>query len=92
MAIVKLIISASVPTACHQARKQGPLSSLVIKVERLRIELTGKSFDLILIDDVGSAHEALPDLEVIEIEPIVAEFLHGRCLRSPQAASRHEHS
>jgi hypothetical protein len=78
-----------VPTACHQARKQGALSSLDIKVERLRIELTGKSFDLILINDVGSAREALPDLEIIEIEPIVvAEFLHGRCLQSPPPLER----
>jgi hypothetical protein len=41
-----------VPTACRQARKQGAPGHLVIKVEGLRIELTGKSFDLFLIDDV----------------------------------------
>jgi hypothetical protein len=55
-------------------------------VEGLRIELTGKSFDLLLIDDVGPARKALPDLEIIEIEPvIVSEYLDGRCLRSQQA-------
>jgi hypothetical protein len=44
-------------------------------VEGLRIELTGKCFDLLLIDDVGSARKPLPDLEIIEIEPvIVSEF------------------
>src|SRR5262249_39771204 len=76
-----------VPTACHQSRKQAALSRLFVKVERLRIELTRKSFDLLLIDDVGSAREALPDSEIIEIEPIVvAGYLHGRCLRSPQAS------
>ena len=74
------------PTACHQARKQGVLGSPAIKVEGLRIELAGKSFHLLLIDDVGSARKALPDVEIIEIEPvIVAEYLHGRCLRSQQA-------
>ena len=45
----------------------------------MRIELTGKSFDLLLIDDVDSARKALPDLEIIEIEPVVSEFLHGLC-------------
>src|SRR4029077_14282254 len=55
----------------------------VIEVEGLRIELTGKFFDLLLINDVGSARKALPDVEVIEIEPIVdAEFLHGQCFLS----------
>jgi hypothetical protein len=44
-------------------------------VERLRIELAGKCFDLLLVDDVGSARKALPDVEIIEIELIVAEFL-----------------
>jgi hypothetical protein len=74
-----------VPTTCRQARKHGVLGGLVIKVEGLRIELTGKSFDLLLIDDMGSARKALPDLEIIEIEPIVvAEFLHGLCLRALQ--------
>jgi hypothetical protein len=30
--------------------------------------------------------KALPDLEIIEIEPVIVdEFLHGRCLRSQQA-------
>jgi len=53
----------SVPTACRQARKQGVLGSLVIKVEGLRIELTGKCFDLLLINDVGCACEALPDVK-----------------------------
>ena len=34
----------------------------------------------------GPARKALPDLEIIEIEPvIVSEYLHGRCLRSQQA-------
>jgi len=52
-------------------------------VEGLRIELTGKCFDLLLINDVGSARKALPDVEIIEIEPIVvAEFLHGQFLSS----------
>jgi hypothetical protein len=45
-----------------------------------------ESFDLLLIDDIGSARKALTDLEIIEIEPvIVSEYLHGRCLRSQQA-------
>jgi hypothetical protein len=45
----------------------------------LRIELTGKCFDLLFINDIGSPHEALPDVEIIEIEPIIAvEFRHGR--------------
>jgi hypothetical protein len=35
-------------------------------VEGLRIELTGKCFYLLLIDDVGPARKALPDLEIIE--------------------------
>jgi hypothetical protein len=52
-------------------------------VEGLRIELTGKCFDLLLINDVGSACEVLPDVEIVEIEPIVAaEFRHDRCLWS----------
>jgi len=37
-------------------------------VKRLRIELTGKCFDLLLINDVGSARKALADVEIIEIE------------------------
>ena len=50
------------------------------------IELTRKGFDLLLIDDMGSAGKPLPDLEIIEIEPVtVAAFLHCRCLRSLQA-------
>jgi len=58
-------------------------------VEGLRIELTGKSFDLLLIDDMGSARKALPDLETIEIEPvIVSEFPHGLCLRALQVLKR----
>jgi hypothetical protein len=40
-------------------------------VEGLRIELTGKCFYLLLIDDVGPARKALPDLEIIEIEPVI---------------------
>ena len=52
----------------------------------LRIELTGKCFYLLLIDDVGPARKALPDLEIIEINPVIfSEYLHGRCLRSQQA-------
>ena len=75
-----------VPTACRQARKQGAPGHLVIKVEGLRIELTGKCFDLFLVEDVGSARKALPDLKIIEIEPVgVAEFLHDPCLWSLQA-------
>ena len=50
----------------------------MIKVEGLRIELTGKRFDLLLIDNVGSARKALSNLEIIKIKPIVAaEFRHG---------------
>jgi hypothetical protein len=63
-----------VPTACRQARKQDAFGSPVIKVEGLRIELTGKCFDLLLINDVGSARKALPDVEIIEIPTVVAEF------------------
>src|ERR1700730_12766181 len=78
-----------VPTACCQARKQCVLGRLVVEVEGLRIELTGKSFDLLLIDDMGFARKALPDLEIIEIEPVVvAGILHGLCLRSPCMPSR----
>ena len=33
-------------------------------MKRLRIELTGKCFDLLLINDVGSARKALPDVEI----------------------------
>jgi hypothetical protein len=52
-------------------------------VEELRIELSSKCFDLLLVNNVGSAGEALPDVEIIEIEPIVvAEFRHGQCLSS----------
>src|SRR2546430_8467323 len=74
---------SSVPSACHQAREQGVLGRLAIKVEGLRIELTSKCFDLLLVNNVGSAGEALPDVEIIEIEPIVVtEFRHGQCLSS----------
>jgi hypothetical protein len=55
-----------VPAARRQSRKH----SLVIKVEGLRIELAGKCFNLLLVDDVGSAGEALPEVEIIEIESI----------------------
>src|ERR1700730_6964988 len=52
----------------------------------LTIELTGKCFDLLLVDDVGSARKALHDLEIIEIEPVVvAVVLHGR-VSGPQQA------
>ena len=72
-----------VPTACRQARKQCVLGRLVVEVEGLRIELTGESFDLLLINDMGSARKALTDVEIVEIEPIVvAEFLHGQFLSS----------
>ena len=55
-------------------------------MEGLRIELTSKCFDLFLVENVGSARKALPDLKIIEIEPVgVAEFLHDPCLRSLQA-------
>jgi hypothetical protein len=68
---------------------RGVLGRLVIKVEGLRIELTGKCFYLLLIDDVRSARKALPDLEIIEIEPvIVPEFLHGLCLRALQVSAK----
>ena len=56
-----------VPTACRQPRKQSVLGRFVIKVEGLRIELTGKGFDLLLFDDMGSAHKALSDLEIMRL-------------------------
>jgi hypothetical protein len=68
-----------VPAARRQARKKGAFGSLIIKVEGLRIELTGKCFDLLLINSVGSARKALPNLEIIEIELIAAAvFRHDR--------------
>jgi hypothetical protein len=70
---------SSVPSARRKAQKTGVIGSLIIKVEGLRIELTGKCFDLLLINNVGSARKALSNLEIIEIEPIAAaEFRHGR--------------
>jgi hypothetical protein len=47
-------------------------------VEGLRIELPGKCFDLLLVDNVGSAYKALPDLKIIEVEPVaIVEFRHA---------------
>jgi hypothetical protein len=68
-----------VPAARSQAGKKGAFGSLIVKVEGLRIELTGKCFDLLLVNSVGSTREALPDVEIIEIEwATVAEFHHER--------------
>jgi hypothetical protein len=70
---------SSVPSARRQAQKTGVFGSLIIKVERLRVELTSKCFNLLFINNVGSARKALSNLEIIEIEPIAAaEFRHGR--------------
>jgi hypothetical protein len=80
---------SSVPPACCQARKKGVFGSLIIKVEGLRVELTSKCFDLLLIDNVGSARKTLPDLEIIEIELIAAAvFRHDRSLQPNRIDSR----
>jgi hypothetical protein len=51
-----------VPSARRQAQKPGVFGSLIIKVKGLRIELTGKCFDLLFINNVGSARKALSNL------------------------------
>jgi hypothetical protein len=80
-----------VPTACRQARKQCVLGRLVVEVEGLRIELTGKSFDLLLINDMGSAGEAPPDVEIIEIDPILTATLAMLLLDRAPRQPRTEH-
>jgi hypothetical protein len=40
-------------------------------MERLRIELPGKGFSLLLVDYMRSAGEALAHEETVEIEPLV---------------------
>jgi hypothetical protein len=54
--IRRMVIAA----VCHQARKQGVLGRLVIKVEGLRIELSSKCFDLLLVNNVGAAGPPRP--------------------------------
>lgn len=40
-------------------------------MEALRIELTSKSFDLLGVDEVRSAEEALAYMQIVQIETLV---------------------
>ena len=51
------------------------LAASIVEVKGLRIELACKRLDLCRVHDVCLAGEALPHLEVIEIERIVATYL-----------------
>ena len=50
-----MVIAAVCQPLAAKPDSRVSLGRLVIEVEGLRIELTGKCFDLLLIDDVGSA-------------------------------------
>jgi hypothetical protein len=47
---------------------------LVIEVKRLRVELTCKCFYLRLVNDVRSAGETLPHMQILEKKAIVRIF------------------
>ena len=64
-----------VPVARHQAGEEAILSGVIVEVKGLRIEVACKHLDLCLVNDVCSAGEVLPHLEIIEIERLVATHL-----------------
>jgi hypothetical protein len=51
----RMVIAAVCQPLAAKPDSRVSLGRLIIEVEGLRIELTGKRFDLLLIDDVGSA-------------------------------------
>jgi hypothetical protein len=47
----------------------------IIEVKGLRVELTGKRLDLLLVQHVGAAGKPLPDVEIVEIKAIIVLVL-----------------
>src|SRR5262245_65174 len=67
------------PATGREAAEQRALRGRVIEVEGLRVELRGKSFDLRRVDGVRAAAEALPDMKILEVEPILRPRGGLRC-------------
>jgi hypothetical protein len=70
-----MVIAAVCHPLATQAGEQAVIGSVIVEVKGLRIELACKRLDLCRVHDVCFAGEALPHLEVIEIERIVATYL-----------------
>jgi hypothetical protein len=66
-----------IAAVCHPlaTKPEAVLGSVIVEVKGLRIELACKRLDLYRVHDVCFAGEALPHLEVIEIERIAATYL-----------------
>src|SRR5262245_47180350 len=75
-----------VPTARDQSLERRSLRKLRIEVKWLRIELSREGLDLLRIDSVRAAREALANLKVVEIEQCLPAALLGTIHASPQFA------
>jgi hypothetical protein len=56
-----------VPAARGETSEQRVTRGRLVEVERLRIELPGEGFDLLLVDQVSIGLESLSGMEVLEI-------------------------
>jgi len=59
-----------VPATRREAAIKCVLSGVLVEVERLRIELTSEGLDLVRVDRVRPAHEALSQVELVEIKDV----------------------
>ena len=67
----RMVIAAVCQPLATKPANSVALAAVLILMERLGIELSGKGFDLRLVDDVRSTGEALAHKEIVEIEPLV---------------------
>jgi len=59
------------PAAGGQPLEDGVLCCCLVEMEGLRVELPGEGLDLLGIERMDAAGEALADLDVVEIEALV---------------------
>jgi hypothetical protein len=55
------------PAARHQSTENCRLRQFSVEVKRLRVELSGESIDLLLVERVRSGNETLPDRNILKI-------------------------
>lgn len=68
--IMRIVKAARVPPAGSERSERALLGSCLIEVEWLRIELRGKSLDLIRIQPMWRTDESLADVQVFEMEAL----------------------
>jgi hypothetical protein len=70
-----------VPAARREPAEQRIPGGLFVEVKRLRVELGREPLDLVRVDPVPIAAEALADVKVVEIEPLGLGLGHAVLLR-----------